>query len=97
VEISARVVRRRPVRDRVFEIGVEFSREVEVERFVPPESPSRALPVTPQAAAHARAQIAELASTMKQMAEEEAPLNELFGKIEELVRLCDSARPADET
>lgn len=91
VPVQARVVRRRAVRDRVFEIGVEFLNEVEPGRFVPPEAPRRTTVLSGDPA-QARAHIAELAAAMKRMAESEAPLDDLFAKIEEMVRLCDSAR-----
>ncbi len=97
VQIQSRVVRRRQVRTGVFDIGVEFEREIDTQRFVADQSVSRlAPPPTPRSAAEARAHIADLAAAMKKMAEAEAPLNDLFDKIDELARLCDSARPAGE-
>ncbi len=97
VVLGAKVVRRRQVRERVFDIGVEFEREIDTERFVAARpAPRRPSPPSPESAAQARAQIADLASSMKQMAEAEAPLNDLFEKIEEMVRLCDSARPVED-
>ncbi len=97
VQVQSRVVRRRQVRTGVFDIGVEFEREIDTQRFVADQSVSRFAPTaTPRSAAEARAHNADRAAAIKKMAAAEAPLNDLFDKIDELARLCDSARPAEE-
>lgn len=93
VMTHGRVVRRRPLAGRLFDVGVHFDREVDVTRFV---AAAPALPAvrSPADAARARSRIAHVASSMQRMAEAQAPLDELFQSIDELVRICESARLA---
>jgi hypothetical protein len=99
VRLGAKVVRRRQVREGVYDIGVEFEREIDTHEFVTGEpTPRRAErpgALSPESAAQARAHIAELAGAMKRMAEAETPLNDLFDKVDELLKICDSTRPAE--
>ncbi|MFM9994524.1 MAG: PilZ domain-containing protein [Phycisphaerales bacterium] len=95
VMTHGRIVRNRPMAGRLFDVGVHFDRELDVMRFVeaPAATPTEA---APRDAGQARARIAQLATSMQRMAEGSAPLDDLFTKVEEMVRICESARPPAE-
>lgn len=95
VMTHGRVVRRRPLPGRLFDVGVHFDRELDVTRFVA-DSPVSATDALPLDATQARDRIAQLATSMQRLAEGQAPLDDLFNKVEEMVRLCESARLPDE-